>query len=301
MKIQELRLLAAVADELHFGRAADRMGMAQPQLSASIRRIEEEAGVVIFTRRPRVDLTPAGVEMVETARLLLAEWQSGTSRARAIAAGQIGMASLGFSPPAMLGELPVLIQEFLGGKDDVELKLVEGTTGPLRQQLEQRKIDVVVTREPIWGEGLESIRFEADFMNVLLPAGHPAAAQEVVDPASLGNEAFILFPRASAPHYFDRIRLWCRENGLKPKGIRETESWMAVLGMISAGLGISFGTELLARIPFPGVVYRKLGRNPLDVSFWMSWDPARVTPASERLISHICQRRGDERSDLKGS
>ena len=294
MKIQELKLLVAVADELHFGRAADRIGMAQPQLSASIRRIEEEAGVVIFIRRPRVQLTPAGVEMTETARRLLAEWQSGTARARAIAAGQIGKASLGFSPPAMLSNLPVLIQEFLAGKDDVELKLVEGTAGSLRQQLEQRQLDLVVTREPIWGEGLESIRFEADFMNVLLPARHPAAAQEMVDPTSLGDEKFILFPRASAPHYYDRIWLWCRENGLQPKGTRETESWMAVLGMISAGLGISFGTEVLARIPFPGVVYRKLGRNPLDVSFWMSWDPAQVTPASEKLIRLICQRKDDE-------
>jgi DNA-binding transcriptional LysR family regulator len=146
---------------------------------------------------------------------------------------------------------------------------------------------MVVTREPIWGEGLESIRFEADFMNVLLPAAHPAAAQDVVDPATLGEEEFILFPRASAPHYHDRISLWCRENGLHPRVRRETESWMAVLGMISAGLGISFGTEVLGRIPFPGVVYRKLGRTPLDVSFWMSWDPKQVSPAAEILIRHI--------------
>jgi len=70
---------------------------------------------------------------------------------------------------------------------------------------------------------------------------------------------------------------------------------MAVLGMIGAGLGISFGTELLGRIPFPGVVYRKLGQHPLDVSFWMSWYPERVTPAAGRLISHICKRKSEER------
>jgi DNA-binding transcriptional LysR family regulator len=291
MKIQELRLLVAVADELHFGRAAERIGMAQPQLSASIRRLEEEAGVVIFTRRPRVLLTPAGMEMVDTARRLLAQLQSGTARARAIAAGQIGKASLGFSTPAMLSDLPALIREFLAGTSEVELKLVEGFTGPLRQQLEQGELDVIVTREPVWAEGLQNIRFAPDFMNVLLPAGHPAADQEIVDPASLADEDFIMFPRSSAPHYYDRIALWCRENGLQPRVTRETESWMAVLGMIGAGLGLSFGTEVLGRIPFPGVAYRKLGRKPLDVSFWMSWDPARVTPASEGLIRHICERK----------
>jgi DNA-binding transcriptional LysR family regulator len=264
--------------------------MAQPQLSASIRRIEEEAGLAIFARRPRVHLTPAGVEIVDMARRLLAELQSGTARARAIASGQTGRVSLGFSPPAMCSNLPALVQEFLVGKDDVELKLVEGTTGPLREQLEQRQLDVVVTREPIWGEGLESIRFTPDHMNIIVPQGHPAAAQETVDPATLADEDFILFPRSSAPHYHDRISQWCRENGLQLRVTRETESWMAVLGMISAGLGISFGTELLSRIPFPGVVYRKLGLQPLDVSFWMSWDPARVSPASESLIRHIRQR-----------
>lgn len=295
MKIQELKLLVAVADDLHFGRAAERVGMAQPQLSASIRRIEEEAGVIIFTRRPRVALTPAGAEMVDTARRLLAELESGTSRARAIAAGRIGKVSLGFSPPAMLTKLPKIIEQFLEERDDVELKLVEGTTGPLREMLEQRQLDLVVTRDPIWGDGLESVRFEEDVMNVLLPEGHALAAQESVDPVTLAGEDFILFPRVSAPHYHDRISLWCRESGLVLKVKRETESWMAVLGMISAGLGVSFGTEALARIPFPGVVYRKLGRRSLDVSFWMSWDPARVTPVSKQLIDQIMQRQGDHR------
>ncbi|MDQ3079350.1 MAG: LysR family transcriptional regulator [Pseudomonadota bacterium] len=287
MKIQELKLLVAVADELHFGRAADRMGMAQPQLSASIRRIEQEAGVAIFTRRPRVGVTPAGAEMVDMARRLLAELQSGTARARAIAAGQIGKASLGFSAPAMLTNLPALLQQFVAGRANVELKMVEGTTGSLRQQLEQGRLDVVVAREPISGEGLESIKFAPDYMNVLFPAGHPAASRETVDPATLAGEALILFPRASAPQYYNRIALWCRENGLELKVARETESLMAVFGMVSAGLGISFGTETLSRIPFPGTVSRKLGRHPLDVSFWMSWDPARMTPVSEQLIHHI--------------
>lgn len=277
----------AVADELHFGRAAERLGMAQPQLSASIQRIEQEAGLVIFNRRPRVHLTPAGVEMVNMARRLMAEIQAGTTRARAIAAGQIGLASVGFSPPAMCSDLPTRVQGFLAEHKDVELRLVEGLTGSLRKQLEQRELDIVITREPIWDEGLKSIRFAADFMNLLLPSNHPAAAQEIVDPTTLAGEEFVMFPRASAPHYHDRISLWCRERGFTPTITRETESWMAVLGMVSAGLGLSFGTELLCRIPFPGVIHRKLGRSPLDVSFWMSWDPAEISPASERLLRHL--------------
>ena len=291
MRLQELRLLVAVADELHFGRAAERVGIAQPQLSASIRRIERDAGFEIFHRRPRVSLTSAGSEMVDLARRLLAELQSGTARARAIAAGQIGLASLGFSPPAMCSDLPKLIQAFLAENGSVELKLVEGLTGQLREQLEQRELDIVVTREPIWGEGLNSIKFASDYMNLLIPARHSAAAQESPDLARLTEEEFILFPRASAPHYHDRIMLWCRENGLSPKIARETESWMAVLGMVGAGMGLSFGTESLCHIPFPGVAYRKLGPEPLDVSFWLSWNTEQVSPASARLLRFLRQHR----------
>jgi DNA-binding transcriptional LysR family regulator len=227
--------------------------------------------------------------MVDVARRLLAELQSGTTRARAIAAGQIGLASLGFSPPAMCSELPVLIQAFLTANSNVELKLVEGLTGRLRQQLEHRELDIVVTREPIWEEGLQSVRFADDCMNLLVPAAHSASAHEAPDLATLAHDEFIMFPRASAPHYHDRIMLWCRDRGLVPKITRETESWMAVLGMVGAGLGLSFGTETLCRIPFPGVVYRKLGPEPLDVSFWLSWNPEQMSPASARLLRYLRQ------------
>jgi DNA-binding transcriptional LysR family regulator len=287
LKIQEFKMLVAVADELHFGRAAERVGIAQPQLSASIRRIEQDVGFAIFHRRPRVSVTSAGSEMVDLARRLLSELQLGTARARAIAAGQIGFASLGFSPPSMCSDLPKIIDAFLTENGSVELKLVEGLTGQLREQLEQRELDIVVTREPIWGEGLQNVRFASDCMNLLIPAGHPAAAHELPDLATLTNEDFVLFPRASAPHYHDRIMLWCRERGLMPKITREAESWLALLGMVGAGMGLSFGTELLCRIPFPGVEYRKLGPEPLDVSFWLSWNTEQISPASAQLLRHL--------------
>ncbi|HEY0044617.1 MAG TPA: LysR family transcriptional regulator, partial [Allosphingosinicella sp.] len=106
MKIRELKALATLAEELHFGRAAERLGIAQPQLSEMIRRIESEARVTIFERRPHVRVTHGGAVLVETARRVLAELDAGTQRARAVAAGRIGRVSLGFSPVAMCSDLP---------------------------------------------------------------------------------------------------------------------------------------------------------------------------------------------------
>lgn len=289
MKLRELRMLVVVAEELHFGRAAARLGMAQPQLSEQIRRMESDAGVTLFVRRPRVLLTPAGEVMLTMSRRMLAELDEGTTRARAVAAGLTGRVSIGFSPPAMCSDLPVLLQAFLAAHEHVELKLVEGTTGPLRNALEAGELDIIIVREPVWGEAFQSFPFARDRINLALPETHPLARQDSVHPSALQSEGFILFPRSSAPHYHDRIMSWCSDVDLHPTISRETDSWIAILSMISAGFGISFGTELLSKIQFPGVTYREVDAEPLDVSFWMSWAPARASPSAERLFRHVQQ------------
>ena len=290
MKLRELQCLVVVAEELHFGRAALRLGMAQPQLSEQIRRMESSAGVSLFVRRPRILLTPAGEVMVAMARRMLAELSEGMARAKAVAAGLTGRVTIGFSPPAMCSDLPQLLRKFLAEHPNVELKLVEGTTGPLRNALEAGELDLIVVREAIWEESFKTARFARDEINLALPESHPLAGKSSIKAGELAAEEFILFPRSSAPHYHDRIMSWCKDIGLQPIISRETDSWIAVLSMIGAGFGLSLGTKLLSRIPFPGVVYRDLDAPVLDVGFWISWAPDRVSPSAERLLRHVEQQ-----------
>lgn len=291
MKIRELRALVTLAEELHFGRAAERLGIAQPQLSEIIRRLESEARVTIFTRRPRVRMTHGGEVVVETARRVLVELESGTERARAVAAGRTGSVALGFSPVAMCSDLPATLRDFADAHPGVDLDLSEGTTGPLYERLDQGRIDVIITREPARDEHLESLRFARDHINVILPTGHPAAAEDPVPPQRLAGEPFTLFPRHAAPDYHDRIVRWGEKAGLVPNLTREIDSWMASVALVGSGLTLAFGTALLSRIVVPGVVYRNLAADPLDVSFWMTWQPGRLSPAAESFVSHVRETR----------
>ncbi|QAY76121.1 LysR family transcriptional regulator [Sphingosinicella sp. BN140058] len=288
MKSRELKALIAVAEELHFGRAAERLGMAQPQLSALIRRIEADTRVTLFIRRPHVRLTHGGAALVDTAREMLAGLEAGVQRARAIAAGRAGRVKLGFSPVAMCSDLPEMLRSFAEAHPDVELDLCEGTTAPLQRRLEQAALDVIITREAPQDETTASLRFAFDHINLILPARHPAAAAAgSVEPGRLRGEAFTLFPRAAAPEYHDRIMRWAADAGLQPVLSRETDSWMASIAFVGAGLALAFGTDLLSRIAVPGIVYRNLAAPPLDVSFWMSWQPGRLSPAALRFVEHV--------------
>jgi DNA-binding transcriptional LysR family regulator len=287
MKVRELRALVILAEELHFGRAADRLGIAQPQLSEMIRRIESEAQVAIFTRRPQVAVTHGGEVLVETARRVLAELQAGTDQARAVAAGRTGRVSLGFSPVSMCSDLPEVLRSFAAANPHIEIELVEGTTDPLRRKLDAGAVDLIITRESAQDSGIESIRFAGDHINIILPAGHPAASHDPMPPERLAGEEFIIFPRALAPQYRDRIGRWALDAGLQPRFTREIESWMASVALVSAGLTLALGTALLSRIGMPGVVYRNLDADPLDVSFWMSWRPERLSPAASRFVEHV--------------
>jgi DNA-binding transcriptional LysR family regulator len=287
MKVRELRALVTLAEELHFGRAAERLGIAQPQLSEMIRRIENEARLPIFTRRPQVVVTHGGEVLVETARRVLAELEAGTQQARAVAAGRTGRVSLGFSPVAMCSDLPEVLRSFAEANPEIEINLVEGTTEPLRRSLDQGEVDLIIARESAPDSGISVIRFARDHINIILPEGHPATVNDPVPPEQLAGEAFTMFPRALAPQYRDRIVRWAADAGLAPRFDREVGSWMANVALVSAGLSLAFGTALLSRIGVPGVVYRNLKGEPLDVSFWMSWRPERLSPAAQRFVEHV--------------
>lgn len=284
MKAREIRILVTLAEELHFGRAADRLGMAQPQLSETLRRIEADAGLAIFERRPRVAPTAGGEVILATARSVLEQLEAGAARARAVAAGQTGEVVLGFSPVAMFSDLPILLRRFVAENPNIELKLVEGGSGQLRAQLERHELDLIVTREEDRAsDAFPSLRFAWDEVNLLLPGGHAAARLDVVPAAMLADDDFIFFPRSASPRYHDRVLRWARASGLKPKRIREAESWVAMAALVGAGLGVSLGTNLLSRAAIPGAVYRPIAAAPLDVSFWMAWDEDRLNPAAEKL------------------
>ncbi len=285
MKVRELRILVTLAEELHFGRAADRLGMAQPQLSDIVRRIESDIGIAVFVRRPRVRPTAGGEVLLDSARRVLADLEKGTQRARAVAAGRMGRVVLGFVPIAMFSDLPQVLTRFVSEYPEVELELVEGGSGHLKASLERGELDLMVARDTF--SELPGFRFARDEVTILMPEGHKAAGFASVHPSQFVDDKLLLFPRSGNPGYHDRLLRWARESGFEVNIAHELESWVGLLGLVGAGLGISFGTNLLSRATVPGVVSRPCSVPPFDVSFWVNWSPDRLIPAAEKLIELI--------------
>ena len=284
MTAAQLRALLVLAEELHFGRAAERLGIAQPQLSLIIGRIERESGVVAFTRRPRVALTPAGAVLVAMAERVRGELAAGIEDARKVAAGRVGHVSLGFTGAALFTPIGQWLQTFQRDNPGVQLSLREGPSGPVLRQMEAGGLDIVIAREASMAPGAVSRRLVDDQILLVLPTGHPLAARPTISLRELGDERVIFFSRLGAPNYFDRIMAACHAAGWYPRITQEVDSWGATLALVRAGFGITLGTAALASLQIPGLVFRAVTDPLPNAPFWISGIESSLSPAGRRLL-----------------
>lgn len=286
----ELNALVVLAEELHFGRAAERLGIAQPQLSLVIRRIEQQSGVIAFTRRPAVSLTPAGAALAAMAERVRSELAAGVEDARAVAAGRLGHVSLGFTGAALFTPIGQWLRAFQNDNPGIQLALREGASGPLLRQMEAGGLDVVITREAATAPGSTSHRLADDEILVVLPSDHPLATAPSLSLRELGEEPVIFFSRFGAPNYFDRIMHACHAAGWYPRIIQEVDSWGATLALVRSGFGITLGTAALASLQIAGLSFRAVPDPLPDAAFWISCVESRLTPAARRLLDTLVKQ-----------
>ncbi|MGX1131431.1 DNA-binding transcriptional LysR family regulator [Streptomyces glaucescens] len=238
LPLPQLHAFVVLAEELHFGHAAARLGIAQPPLSQQIRRLEDKVGHPLFTRTPGpVALTPAGRELLPAARRALTGLADGLAAARAAADGRTGRLRIGFAASLALTVLPGLLRTHRDRHPGVHLDIREMTTGPQLAALRDGTLDVGLLREP--PEHDEDLSFrtilEEPFVAVL-PTSHPLAARHrTLPPAALADSPFVLLPREAGPGLHDRINRPVHRrrihparhparrrmaNGLRPRGNR---------------------------------------------------------------------------------
>jgi DNA-binding transcriptional LysR family regulator len=223
LELRRLRYFVAVAEELHFGRAAERLHIAQPPLSQQIRRLENELGVELLRRnRRRVDLTDAGRMLLESARPLLAEADRIEKLLRRAGEGTVGRLTIGFVGTASYETLPAILRAFRGRFPDVELRLEELTTGPQVAALRARRIDVGLVRPPVDDTSLRLTALVKEQLVAALPDSHPLAAFATVRVEQLAPEPFILFLREHGTGLYNDILAVCREAGFSPTVVQET-------------------------------------------------------------------------------
>lgn len=265
MELKQLRYFVAVAEELHFGRAARRLFISQPALSFDIRKFEEQLGVQLLERTNKaVTLTNAGHVLLEEARRLLEQADEVRRIAARSAHGLAGRLRIGFVNSMLYRGLPAAVRRFEADHPAVEVVLREMNTTEQVHALQRFQIDLGFAH---WGRFPAEVQSEALFSEPFLcclPAGHALARKRRVDLAALAREPFILFPRSVSPHYHDQIIATCVEAGFSPQIRHEARLWQTVVTMVEFGMGVALVPAALGRMSGERAVFRPLSSNPYE-------------------------------------
>ncbi|MFL5863196.1 MAG: LysR substrate-binding domain-containing protein [Solirubrobacteraceae bacterium] len=264
MELRQLRYFVAVAEELHFRRAAARLHISQPPLSQQISALETELGVRLLERtRRRVELTPAGDAFLRDARAMLAELDVAVSTARAIAAGQSGVLRVSFVGSALQSIVPAAVQRFRRARPGVEVELRERSTAEQLRGLSTGVVDVGLIRPPIESdEDLHAELVMSEHTIAAVPADHALAALRRIPLRRLAAEPLVLFPRRQAPGFHDLLIGRLAATGTTPHVVQYAPEMMTIIGLVAAGIGVSPVPASVSHLAIDGVAYRPLTGAP---------------------------------------
>ncbi|WP_067971963.1 LysR family transcriptional regulator [Nocardiopsis trehalosi] len=280
---RHLRHFLAVAEEMHFGRAAELLGIAQPPLSQSVQRLERELGATLFDRsRRRVELTTAGRLLVDEARALLAREERLRTVVRKAEAGELGELRAGVPPDTPATALRALLDGLAAEAPGLRVDLHELTTGEQVRALAAAQLDVGLVHHPVDAPDLEFGPEAAAPLGVLLPRTAPLARLGEVALADLAGHDLVLFPRATAPGWYERVLDVCRGAGFTPDRVRHAGNPEFLVGLVLAGHGVAFAPEAAARRE-PRVAWRPLAGRPLVRRLSAAWPRAGTHPAARRF------------------
>lgn len=262
--VRRLRYFLAVAEELHFGRAAERLHIAQPALSRQIANLEAGIGALLFDRtRSVIAMTAAGDALLPRARDILARVADAARVAKRASEGTVGVIQVGFVSSATYSILPGVFNRYRAAHPDVELVLHALNTAELRIALINRSIDVAFARPGIGDPEIVSEVVQREPLAVALPEEDMLAQQNHIALSDLSQRPFVIYPRHPRPSFADHILELCRREGFTPTIAQETLEIQTALSLVSVGAGVSIVPESASEAQLTGVAYRPfLGEAP---------------------------------------
>lgn len=245
MELRQLESFLAVADELHFGRAAERVHLSQPALSQQIKRLERELGVELFARTQRsVALTAAGEALLEPAARILDDTVDLVTIARRAADGTTGSLGLGYVGSALFSVVPPLMQALADEAPGIDVTMIERKTEEQLDAMRSGELDVGVIKQPQQPPaGFEVVPVFTETIGVALPDRHRFAGKEEIDLAELADDPFVIFPRDAEPDTFDTLMAACTDAGFTARIAQTGTSLQTVLGLVASGIGAAFVVE----------------------------------------------------------
>jgi DNA-binding transcriptional LysR family regulator len=286
MELRHLRYFVAVAETLHFGRAAMRLGMAQPPLSQQIKALERDVGVLLFWRtKRRVALTAAGAALLVEARKILDQAELAVLAARRAERGESGQLIVGFVNSAVYGFFPSVLRQMRTRFPDVSLSLQDLTSEEQVEAMKANRLDVGLIRPPV--SSAESLRMEVVWREpfvVALPRSHRLARQNRIAIEALAEESFLQVPRNLGPGFYDQFIHLCAAAGFAPKVVQEAHATQTIVSLIAGGMGIAVLPASMRNLRRAGVVYRSFKPPSPTTDLAVMWRADDRSPALRSFL-----------------
>ena len=287
-ELWQLRYFVAVAERLHFGRAASALHISQPPLSRAIRALEARLGVALFVRtRRRVELTPEGARLLDDARRTLAQLERVAVELRGMACGERGRLRIGFVSLADYGVLPGLLKAYKSARPGVTLALREMLSPEQSAALAAGELDFGLLLPPVSeAAALEHIVVQRERFVAALPSRHRlAASRGKLAMSALAAEPLVMVPRAIAPGLYDIVAGLAARAGFSLNVAQEAIQMQTVVSLVSSGLGAAVVPGSVANLGRRGVVYRELSDSHPRLDVWLAWPRGGLAAAAREFLA----------------
>ena len=283
--LRQLSYFVAVAEELHFGRAALRVGIAQPPLTQQIQKLEAALGCQLLIRGRKTQLTEAGQVLLEQSKRLLDMADRTLDLTRRIGRGETGQLSVAVPPSVLLSSLPSVIRKYRSQYPAVTFTLRELSTSAIEEAVRSGEIDLGFLRETEPAQPLQSSIVWQEPVVAVLSASHPLAKRSTLQLRMLATEQFVFFPRRLGPAFHDKLTGACNAAGFTPNVVQEATQWQSVVSFVEAGMGVSLAPGCVEKLRWKGIVYRPVPK--LTTIVRACWQGESPSPAATRFLKLI--------------
>lgn len=292
MELRHLRYFIAVAEELHFGRAAERLRIAQPPLSQQIKQLETEMNVQLFYRtKQRVELTEAGKAFLKRGYEILHRIDLACDEAKRISQGEAGQLILAFTGAMAFDFLPMLIRGFKEKYPSINIILRQLTTTQQIEALHEGTIHVGLLFIPIESETLNVELLHEEPFIVALPRKHPIALQHSpVDISLLANEQFIMTPRNAGQSYYDAVISLCQHSGFSPQKTHEALELHTAVSFVAAGIGIALLPSSIQNVKNEEIIYKQIKKSSTTCKTGVAWNKHEHSSVVDSFITFLKEK-----------
>lgn len=296
MDLTHLRQFIAVAEELSFRRAAERLHISQPPLSVRINQLESELGTRLLDRSPgaKTRLTASGVVFFQEAKSILNAVDAAVERTRRAARGESGGLAIGLTSSMAHGIVPELVRDFSRANPAVEIRLSELTTAQQEKALLARTLDLAFCYPPLEQEEFATQTVCSEGMVLAVPDSHPLSRKKKIELTALRREVVLTFPRPLSPGFYDLMIAAFSNASISPRIAEEATQLQTIIALVCAGLGVAVVPESMSGLARNGVVYRAFAEPMPIVRTILAWRNDSLHPVARRFVSMVRKRRRRE-------